>query len=118
MFNESDFIAELKFLTPEQGGRKSYVISGYRPHIEFENYPERLTSGQQTYIGTDFVLPGETVIAEIGIFSVEYFTKRLYINMPFTFNEGARIVGYGKIIEITNQTLKIILILPFAKFKN
>ena len=105
MLNQSDFIAELEFLTPEQGGRKNYVVSGYRPNIEFENYPERETCGQQTYIGTDFVLTGETVIAEIGILSVEYFVKRLYINMKFTFKEGARTVGYGKILEITNQTL-------------
>jgi len=43
--NTSDFIAELKFQTTEKGGRKSHVQSGYRPHIEFENYPEYLTSG-------------------------------------------------------------------------
>lgn len=104
--NKSDFIAELKFQTTENNGRESYAQSGYRPHIEFENYPEYWTSGQQTYIGTDFVLPGETVYAEIGILSTEYFTKRLYENMEFKFCEGARTIGFGKIIKITNQNLK------------
>ncbi|ADV48030.1 protein chain elongation factor EF-Tu [Cellulophaga algicola DSM 14237] len=104
--NKSDFIAELKFQTTEKSGRKNYAKSGYRPHIEFENYPEYWTSGQQTYIGTDFVLPGETVNAEIGILSTEYFAKRLYENMEFKFCESNRTIGFGKIIRIINTDLK------------
>ncbi|GAA3513985.1 hypothetical protein GCM10022393_29780 [Aquimarina addita] len=102
---KSDFIAELRFQATEKGGRKEYVTSGYRPHIEFENYPEYLTSGQQTYIGTDFVLPGETVFAKIEILSTKYFTKRLYINMKFKFSEGSHTIGYGTIIKINNKSL-------------
>lgn len=104
--NGTDFIAELEFLTAEQGGRKGYAKSGYRPHIEFENYSEYLTSGQQTYIGKDIVEPGEKIKAEIVILSTEYFNKRLYENMKFQFCEGSRTIGFGKIIEIVNTDLK------------
>ncbi|WP_299325439.1 elongation factor Tu [uncultured Maribacter sp.] len=101
-----DFIAELEFLTTEKGGRKGYAKSGYRPHIEFENYPEILTTGQQTYIGKDTVEPGEKIKAKIAILSTEYFSNRLYENMEFKFCEGPRTVGYGQIIEIINSDLK------------
>lgn len=102
-----DFIAELEFLTSEQGGRKSPAHSGYRPHIEFENYPEYLTSGNQTYIKKDIVEPGEKVKAEIAILGTEYFAKRLYVNMEFKFCEGSRTIGFGKIIKIVNPDLNI-----------
>ena len=35
MFNNLDFIAELKFKPTKKGGRKSYVANGYKPHIKF-----------------------------------------------------------------------------------
>ena len=101
-----DFIAELQFLSTEQGGRKRYASSGYRPHIEFENYPEYLTSGNQNYIGKDRVEPGEMVKAEIAILGTKYFTKRLYDNMKFKFCEGSRTIGFGRIVEIKNLNLK------------
>jgi len=101
-----DFIAQLEFLSTKQGGRKGYACSGYRPHIEFENYPEYLTSGNQNYIGKEKVEPGEKVKTEIAILGTEYFAKRLYENMKFKFCEGSRIVGFGKIIEVINTDLK------------
>ncbi len=105
-FTTTDFIAELQFLNTEHGGRKNSVASGYRPHIEFEDYPEYLTSGQQTYIGQETVAPGEMVLAEISILSKDYFTNRLYEHMKFKFCEGPHTMGYGNIIEIINDNLK------------
>ena len=49
-----DFIAELYFLTTENGGRKLFAINGYRPHIQFD-FDEMHTSGQQTYLNQDRV---------------------------------------------------------------
>jgi len=101
-----DFIAELNFLTIEQGGRKTAASSGYRPHIEFDNYPEYLISGIQTYIGKKTVIPVESVKAEIAILGTEYFARRLYENMEFKFCDGSRTVGHGAITEIINLDLK------------
>jgi translation elongation factor EF-Tu-like GTPase len=105
--NQIDFIAELEFLTPDQGGRKTPVRSNCRPHIEFDNYPEYLTSGIQTYIGKELVEPGEKIRAEIAILGIEYFSKRLYKNLAFKFYEGRQTIGYGKIIKILNLDLKL-----------
>ncbi|MFK7749987.1 MAG: elongation factor Tu [Kordia sp.] len=108
IFKKTDFIAELEFLTTEKGGRSSPAHSGYRPHVEFDNYPEYLTSGQQTYIGQEIVELGTKVKAEITILGTEYFANRLYENMEFKFCEANRTIGFGKIIEIVNTDLKSI----------
>lgn len=103
--NNPDFIAQLKFLTTEESGRKKAARSGYRPHIEFEHYPEYLTSGYQQYLDKEEVLPGEKVVAAIKILGTEYFSKRLYPGKKFKFCEGPRIVGLGTITEVLNTEL-------------
>jgi len=107
MLKSTDFIAELQFLAIEEGGRKTPVISGYRPHIEFEGHTDYITSGQQTYIDQKTVAPGEMVLAEISILSKDYFTNRLYENMKFEFYEGRHKMGSGKILEIVNLSMKM-----------
>lgn len=102
---QADFIAELEFSISERSGRQSPVHSGYRPHIEFEHYPEYLTSGQQTFIGQEMVEMGAQVQAEIAISGTKYFSKRLYKNMKFRFFEGKQTIGFGRIMEITNPGL-------------
>lgn len=104
--NQTDFIAELTFLPTEKSGRKHPVHSGYRPHIEFEHYPEYLTSGQQTYIGQEVVEMGTTVNAEIAILGTVYFANRLYKDMTFKFCEGSHTIGFGKITEIVNPDVR------------
>ena len=106
--DQVDFIARLEFLEAnEKNGRKNPVRSGYSTHIEFENYPEYITSGKQKYIGKEIVQLGTKVDAEITILATEYFSKRLYENMNFKFCEGPRTIGFGKIMTIINPELKI-----------
>ncbi len=100
-----DFIAELKYLTTEEGGRKTPAFSGYRPQVKFE-FTEMQTSGQQTFLNKETVYPGDTVTAEIRILSVEHFENSLTEGMSFEFREGSRIIGTGKITSIVNNTLK------------
>src|SRR6218665_1204222 len=101
MFGEPHFIALLQYKSTEEGGRKTAASSGYRPHIKF-SFDEYMTSGMQLFIGTEFVLPGESVSAAISILSFEYFEGKLYEGLEFDFREGARIIGTGKITEIVN----------------
>ena len=60
-FKKTDFMAQLKYRTTEQGGKQTPAKSGYRPHIKFD-FIEIHTSGQQTFIDKEAVFPGETVI--------------------------------------------------------
>ncbi|MBU2996642.1 hypothetical protein KO500_09355 [Cellulophaga baltica] len=99
-----DFIAELKYRTTEEGGRRTPASSGYRPHVKFP-FSKTMTSGQQTFIRQDSVNPGETVKAEIMILSPQFFENMLEIGMEFEVGEGSHVVATGKLIEILNTDL-------------
>ena len=99
-----DFIADLTYLTTDEGGRQTPAFSGYRPQVKFD-FDEMQTSGQQTFLKKDTVYPGDTVQAAIRIISVEHFEKTLTEGMTFEFREGSRVIGTGKIIDILNEKL-------------
>lgn len=104
-FSATDFIATLTYRSMEEGGRKSPAKSGYRPGIKFP-FSDMQTSGQQTFVDREFVMPGETVDAEIKIVGVDYFASKLYVGLTFDFMEGDKIIGSGTIKEIVNDQLK------------
>ena len=104
-FNKVDFIAELQYLTLEQGGRKTPANSGYRPQVKFD-FSEMQTSGQQTFIDKETVFPGEKVNAKIKILSPDYFAYCLTEGMNFEFREGAKVIGTGQIKYIVNDKLE------------
>lgn len=104
-FSKVDFIAELKYRTTAEGGRRTPANSGYRPQVKFD-FAEMETSGQQTFIDKDFVLPGETVIAKIKILSPDYFANQLTEGIIYEFREGATVIGTGKILVIVNDKLE------------
>ena len=104
-FNDNDFTAKLQYKTKEQGGRETPAKSGYRPQIKFA-FSEMQTSGQQTFIGKETVLPGGTVEAKIKIQSPQYFAGSLIEGMKFEFREGAIVIGTGEILFIVNEILE------------
>jgi len=99
-----DFTAKLKYLTSEQGGRKTPAHSGYRPQVKFD-FTEMQTSGQQVFLDKEKVYPGEEVTAEITISTPELFKNKLWIGMEYEFREGDRIIGTGEILKIFNKDL-------------
>lgn len=104
-FNKVDFIAELQYLTSEQGGRKTPANSGYTPQVKFD-FTEMQTSGQQTFIDKETVFPGDKVEAKIKILSPDYFADCLTEGMDFEFREGATLIGTGRIKYIVNDKLE------------
>ena len=100
-----DFLANLKYKTTEQGGRRTPATTGYRPQVKFD-FTEMQTSGYQKFFGTDKVYPGETVLAEVSILSAQFFENQLEMGMEFEIREGATIIGYGIIIDIMNKLLE------------
>jgi translation elongation factor EF-Tu-like GTPase len=100
-----DFIAKVTYLTSEEGGRKGYAVSGYRPHVKFEGRKD-LTSGEQLFIDKDKVFPGETVTVEVRILGKAFFKNYLFVGQHFEVAEGPRVVGHGEVLEIINPTLR------------
>lgn len=102
---DHDFLAELRFLSAEEGGRSTPAHSGYRPDVRF-SFSSFMTCGRQIYLGRDSVNPGNVVNAYIKIISVEVFKNSLQKGTEFKFLEGARIIGHGKILEVMNPDLQ------------
>lgn len=101
--SKADFIAELEYEL--ESGRTRPAISGYRPQIKFE-FDDMQTSGIQRFIDRELVFPGDQVVAEVTIVSVDYFATKLEEGMKFEFREGLRKIGNGKILTILNKTLE------------
>lgn len=104
-FNKVDFIAELLYLTAEQGGRITPANSGYRPQVKFD-FSEMQTSGQQIFNDKQNVYPGDKVDAKIKILSPNYFADCLTEGMNFEFREGSTLIGTGQIKYIVNDKLE------------
>lgn len=103
MDSEADIKAEITFLTSAEGGRTRPTYSGYRPaHLVKDNY---LTTGMHDY-EKDEVQPGETVIGTIRFLSPEAYPKSLWLEKIIPIQEGSRVVGFAKVIEIYNEILR------------
>lgn len=101
---EPDFIAELEFMTTENGGRKGYASSGYRPIFKLNNKKE-MTSANLIFNDKQKVFPGDKTIALINILWTEEFENLLYPELEFELLEPPRIIAKGKITEILNKKL-------------
>ncbi|WP_052467175.1 hypothetical protein [Psychroserpens damuponensis] len=101
---EPDFIAELKFMTTENGGRKGYAYSGYRPIFKLTDKKE-MTSANLIFNDKQKVFPGDDVVALINILWTEEFENLLYPELEFELLEPPRIIAKGKIIKIVNNKL-------------
>ena len=101
-----DFIASVRYLTTEEGGRKTPVFSKYRGQVKI-SFSEYQTSGEQTFLNKEIVYPGETVDTEIRLLSPQICVKMLTEGISFEVREGSRIVGVGEITKIVNEALRI-----------
>ncbi len=102
---QPDFVARVRFLTTEEGGRKGFAASGYRPAFKLPDQPE-MTSAEQKFRGIDQVQPGQEAISEIRILWIEAFEQKLSVGTDFELLEGSRVVAKGQIIEVTNERLR------------
>ena len=93
-----DVEAEINFLTPEEGGRRTPVLSGYRPQFYCD--------GQDFVVVMDFfgvaepVYPGQNATAYLTFISPEYLVKILYPGKEFLIREGERVVARGRVTKI------------------
>jgi len=106
MNEQPDFIAKLKYLTTEEGGRNGYAASGYRPHVEFNQIPYFKSSGSQTFLDKETVNPGEQVTAEITLASYYGYYGNINEGDIFKFFEGSRVIGTGEIVKILNEKIR------------
>lgn len=97
--------AKFKLYRTGIGGRKTSIISGYRPNHVFE-YKENSNDFIATYIGDvnfygqEFLSPGESIIATVRFLrhvDIEIFIQ---IGRIWWIHEGRNKIGEAEIIEI------------------
>ncbi len=99
-----DFIAQVRYLSTEEGGRRTPARSGYRPHFKLP-YKEWLTSCNQEFLDKEIVNPGDTVFAEMKILWIEAFEHCLAPGDSFSLGEGHKVVAQGTVNQVMNPRL-------------
>ena len=108
--------AEVTLLSTAEGGRSSELMLDhagvfYRPHLLVEDPRQRATigadgKGTEEYLGVQFqpgnlrLLPGGSAKVWMDLMyhpSVDY--KHLIPGATFTIREGAKVVGFGKVLQ-------------------
>ncbi len=97
-----DIEAEIKFVSTEEGGRRSAALSGYRSNHDFGL--GALLDAAHEYPGCESVAPGQTARANMWFLAQLLHDGRLHPGMKFTVQEGAHVVGHGVVTRILNDT--------------
>jgi len=88
------FKAEVYVLKPEEGGRHTPFLSGYRPQFYFRTTD--VTGTIKLPEGREMVVPGDNVNLEVELIAPVALEKGL----RFAIREGGRTVGAGIITEV------------------
>ena len=89
--------AMIKLLKTEEGGRTSYVCSGYRPNFRFGDL---YTDGALTFPDHQQVSPGDKCEVRITFANPAYVRASLRVGACFDITEGPRKIGEGVILSI------------------
>jgi len=79
------------------------ITSGVRPAHQVT--PEILTSGEQIFFENDILMPGESARAYIKLLSPEHYPHCLSIGGEININEGSKVIGRVKVLEVYNELL-------------
>ncbi len=88
---------ELRFRTPEEGGRDSPCNSGYRPQMYYDGHDWVINI---FFPDADQVWPGDTVRAYFCMMSPNDHVKHIHPDMEFKLREGARVIADGRITKV------------------
>ncbi len=105
---KSDLIivkAHFKLYLKEEGGRKTPIISGYRPNHVFE-YKDNSNDLVATYIGDinfegqEFLSPGESILATVRFLRHGDIERFIQIGRIWWIHEALNKIGEAEIVEI------------------
>lgn len=93
------FKATLTYLTTEDGGIVTPVSSGFRAVIRFP-YDNRELIANQTFLETEIVFPGDTVVADIYLLDATKMLENIYTGLGFDLIIQSNIIANGVITHI------------------
>lgn len=104
MIKDFDCIATVTLLSTAEGGRQTPALSGYRPnHLVAD---EMLTSATHEYLDGDAIRPGASGQARITFIAPQAYPGCLWIGRVIRVQEGGKLIGYAKILDIRNKILE------------
>lgn len=80
------------------------ITSGVRPAHQVT--PEILTSGEHIFFENDILMPGDSARAYIKLISPEYYPHCLSVGAEININEGSKVIGCVRVIDIYNDLLR------------
>ena len=92
-----DVSARIRLLKTEEGGRTSFVCSGYRPTLRFGHL---YTDGALTFLGRQQVYPGDACEVHLTLTNPDYVREYLVVGACFDIIEGPRKIGDGTLLSI------------------
>ena len=92
-----EVLARIKLLPTTEGGRSSFVRTGYRPTIRFADL---YTDGSFTFVDCEEAQPGDECEAKLTFVNPSYVREYLRVGSRFDITEGTRKVGEGEILSI------------------
>ena len=95
--------ARLRLLKTAEGGRTSFVRSGYRPNFRFGDL---YTDGALTFLDRQQAYPGDECEVCLTLANPNYVRESLVVGAHFDIMEGRRKVGEGTIISIPTALQK------------
>jgi len=92
-----DVRARIRLLKTEEGGRTSFVRSGYRPTFRFGPL---YTDGALTFLDRQQVYPGDACEGHLTLTNPDYIREYLVVGACFDIMEGPRKIGAGTLLAI------------------
>jgi translation elongation factor EF-Tu-like GTPase len=89
--------AEIYYLTTAEGGRQSYVASGYRGRFHYNNYD---WDAPQQSLDKEVCELGGSVKVLMKTTRPEFHIGKLYIGMEFEIREGLQVMWRGRITRV------------------
>jgi translation elongation factor EF-Tu-like GTPase len=91
-----DLRVTLRFLTTDEGGRKTLAYSGYRPQF----YYNSLHYVVNLKFPKEGIAPGERTTAELEFLRPELLWGNISVGKLFGIYEGQKKVAEGEVVEI------------------
>lgn len=99
MEKKPHFKATIIFLSTEDGGIVTPVSSGFRAVIRFP-YDNKELIANQTFLETEIVFPGDTVVADIFLVDARETLEKIYTGLDFDLLIQSNTIANGVITHI------------------
>lgn len=99
MEKKPHFKATLTYLSTEDGGIVTPVSSGFRAVLRFP-YDNREFIANQTFLETDIVFPGDSIIADIYLLDAREILDKIYTGADFNLLTNSETIASGIITHI------------------